>query len=278
VRVEVEIQDGYLMMKEKERKEQKLRALAQKARSKRVGPGGTVGAGAERNFLQASLPDQGNYCLLSQERTNFTNEDTLNDNLGHGTFVAGVIAVEDAKFLGFATDTEIYVFRVWLQMHSLLQVSYTSWFLDACYYEIASNMDVLNLSVGGLKASDFDLFTFDQVLELTTRNIIMVFAIGNDGPLYGTLNNPAKQSDFIGVGGIDYNDHIASCEVDLARESLHKCTSRHNINASTNMNMLFTRLKMLLSAYFHDAMKFSLTMMCETFAITMMDALIILIN
>ncbi|GJT46954.1 subtilisin-like protease SBT6.1 isoform X1, partial [Tanacetum coccineum] len=89
VRVEVEIQDGYLMTKEKERKEQKLRALAQKARSKRVGPSGIVGAGA----------------------------DTLNDNLGHDTFVAGVIAVEDAKFLGFATDTEIYVFRVWLQMH-----------------------------------------------------------------------------------------------------------------------------------------------------------------
>lgn len=38
----------------------------------------------------------------------------------------------------------------------------------------------------------------------------MVSAIGNDGPLYGTLNNPADQSDVIGVGGIDYSDHIAS--------------------------------------------------------------------
>lgn len=38
----------------------------------------------------------------------------------------------------------------------------------------------------------------------------MVSAIGNDGPLYGTLNNPADQSDVIGVGGIDYDDHIAS--------------------------------------------------------------------
>lgn len=47
-----------------------------------------------------------------QERTNWTNEDTLNDNLGHGTFVAGVIAGEDAECLGFAPDTEIYAFRV----------------------------------------------------------------------------------------------------------------------------------------------------------------------
>lgn len=38
----------------------------------------------------------------------------------------------------------------------------------------------------------------------------MVSAIGNDGPLYGTLNNPADQNDVIGVGGIDYADQIAS--------------------------------------------------------------------
>lgn len=47
-----------------------------------------------------------------QERTNWTNEDTLNDNIGHGTFVAGVIAGEDPECLGFAPDTEIYAFRV----------------------------------------------------------------------------------------------------------------------------------------------------------------------
>ena len=38
----------------------------------------------------------------------------------------------------------------------------------------------------------------------------MVSAIGNDGPLYGTLNNPADQNDVIGVGGIDYSDKIAT--------------------------------------------------------------------
>ena len=37
----------------------------------------------------------------------------------------------------------------------------------------------------------------------------MVSAIGNDGPLYGTLNNPADQMDVIGVGGINFDDQIA---------------------------------------------------------------------
>lgn len=47
-----------------------------------------------------------------KERTNWTNEKTLNDNLGHGTFVAGVIAGQESECLGFAPDTEIYAFRV----------------------------------------------------------------------------------------------------------------------------------------------------------------------
>ncbi|XP_039143352.1 subtilisin-like protease SBT6.1 [Dioscorea cayenensis subsp. rotundata] len=139
-----------------------------------------------------------------KERTNWTNEDTLNDNIGHGTFVAGVIAGEDPECLGFAPDTEIYAFRVFTDA----QVSYTSWFLDAFNYAMATNMDVLNLSIGG--PDYLDLPFVEKVWELTANNIIMVSAIGNDGPLYGTLNNPADQSDVIGVGGIDYNNHIAS--------------------------------------------------------------------
>ncbi len=48
-----------------------------------------------------------------------------------------------------------------------------------------------------------------QVWELTANNVIMVSAIGNDGPLYGTLNNPADMMDVIGVGGINFEDEIA---------------------------------------------------------------------
>ncbi|CAM6003006.1 unnamed protein product [Sphagnum balticum] len=139
-----------------------------------------------------------------KERTNWTNEDTLNDNLGHGTFVAGVISSQDSQCLGFAPDVEIYAFRVFTDA----QVSYTSWFLDAFNYAIATKMNVLNLSIGGPDYLDSPFV--EKVWEMTANNIIMVSAIGNDGPLYGTLNNPADQSDVIGVGGIDYSDHIAS--------------------------------------------------------------------
>ncbi|XP_057867464.2 subtilisin-like protease SBT6.1 isoform X2 [Cryptomeria japonica] len=139
-----------------------------------------------------------------KERTNWTNEDSLNDNLGHGTFVAGVIASQDMECLGFSPDSEIYAFRVFTDA----QVSYTSWFLDAFNYAIATGINVLNLSIGGPDYLDRPFV--EKVWEITANKIIMVSAIGNDGPLYGTLNNPADQNDVIGVGGIDYDDHIAS--------------------------------------------------------------------
>ena len=37
----------------------------------------------------------------------------------------------------------------------------------------------------------------------------MVSGIGNDGPLYGTLSNPADQLDVIGVGGLNYKNEVA---------------------------------------------------------------------
>ena len=45
---------------------------------------------------------------------------------------------------------------------------------------------------------------------MSANNIIVVSAIGNDGPLWGTLNNPADNADVIGVGGIDYAGKMAS--------------------------------------------------------------------
>ena len=105
--------------------------------------------------------------------------------------------------LGFAPDAELHIFRVFTKK----QVSYTSWFLDAFNYAIMKRIHVLNLSIGG---PDFkDLPFVEKVWELTANNVIMISAIGNDGPLYGTLNNPADQMDVIGVGAINYEDQIA---------------------------------------------------------------------
>lgn len=39
----------------------------------------------------------------------------------------------------------------------------------------------------------------EKVAEITSSGIIMVSAIGNDGPLYGTLNNPGACRHYVPV-------------------------------------------------------------------------------
>uniref|UniRef100_A0A8D3DSC2 Membrane-bound transcription factor site-1 protease n=1 Tax=Scophthalmus maximus TaxID=52904 RepID=A0A8D3DSC2_SCOMX len=163
---------------------------------------GHTGSGVKVAVFDTGLSEKHPHFRNVKERTNWTNEKTLDDGLGHGTFVAGVIA-SMRECQGFAPDSELHIFRVFTNN----QVSYTSWFLDAFNYAILKKIDVLNLSIGGPDFMDHPFV--DKVWELTANRVIMVSAIGNDGPLYGTLNNPADQMDVIGVGGIDFEDNIA---------------------------------------------------------------------
>jgi len=163
---------------------------------------GFTGAGIKVAIFDTGLPKNHPHFRNVKDRTNWTNEKSLDDGLGHGTFVAGLIA-SSAECLGFAPNADVHVYRVFTNQ----QVSYTSWFLDAFNYAILSKIDVLNLSIGG---PDFmDTPFVDKVWEMSANGIIMISAIGNDGPLYGTLNNPADQMDVIGVGGTDFAHNIA---------------------------------------------------------------------
>ncbi|CAH1170188.1 unnamed protein product [Phaedon cochleariae] len=163
---------------------------------------GITGKGVRVAVFDTGLSKSHPHFRKIKERTNWTNEKTFDDGLGHGTFVAGVIA-SSKECLGFAPDAELHIFRVFTNN----QVSYTSWFLDAFNYAILKKINVLNLSIGGPDFKDHPFV--DKVWELTANRVIMVSAIGNDGPLYGTLNNPADQMDVIGVGGINFEDQIA---------------------------------------------------------------------
>ncbi|KAI5641356.1 subtilase family domain-containing protein [Phthorimaea operculella] len=163
---------------------------------------GVTGEGIKVAVFDTGLARNHPHFGRVRERTDWTGESTLDDALGHGTFVAGVIASR-ADCLGFAPDADLHIFRVFTDN----QVSYTSWFLDAFNYAIMRKIDVLNLSIGGPDFMDHPFV--DKVWELSANKVIMVSAIGNDGPLYGTLNNPADQMDVIGVGGIGFDDRIA---------------------------------------------------------------------
>lgn len=163
---------------------------------------GITGKGIRVAIFDTGLAKNHPHFRRVKERTNWTNEKSLDDGVSHGTFVAGVVA-SAKECLGFAPDSELHIYRVFTNN----QVSYTSWFLDAFNYAILKKIHVLNLSIGGPDFLDHPFV--DKVLELTANKVIMISAIGNDGPLYGTLNNPGDQSDVIGVGGMNFEENIA---------------------------------------------------------------------
>ncbi|CAD7699725.1 unnamed protein product [Ostreobium quekettii] len=165
---------------------------------------GHTGQGVKVGVFDTGVRKDHPHIRNIKERTNWTHEPTLDDGLGHGSFVAGVIASSYDSCPGLAPDVDLYTFRVFTND----QVSYTSWFLDAFNYAMVTEMEVVNLSIGG--PDHLDRPFVDKVWEVTANGIIMISAIGNDGPLYGTLNNPADQNDVIGVGGISFKNRIAS--------------------------------------------------------------------
>lgn len=135
----------------------------------------------------------------------FTDNTTEKDNALHGTFMSSVIGSKNPDCPGIAPDAEIYVIKVF----NAEQESYTSWFLEAFNYAEKMELDIINLSNG---SSDFKDEPFTKKLqELIEGGMIVVSAIGNEGPELGTLSNPGDMPNVIGVGSLNQDsDGIAS--------------------------------------------------------------------
>uniref|UniRef100_H2YTR4 Membrane-bound transcription factor site-1 protease n=1 Tax=Ciona savignyi TaxID=51511 RepID=H2YTR4_CIOSA len=177
--------------------------IAEEVQARQMWDAGFKGKGVKVAVFDTGLPAKHPHFKNVIERTDWTDEETGNDGLGHGTFVAGVIGGSSQACPGLAPESDLYIFRVF----TINQVSYTSWFLDAFNYAILRKVNILNLSIGG---PDFmDKPFVEKVWELTANHVIMVSAIGNDGPLYGKISIYTKLIYVIGVGGIDYSNNIA---------------------------------------------------------------------
>ncbi len=157
---------------------------------------GVTGARVKVAIFDTGLGRGALYLNNVAERRDWTSDKSVEDGVGHGTFVAGMVAGTNPTCMGMAPDSELYFFKVFTNR----RVSFTAWFLDAFNYAIHTKMDVLNLSIGGPDFMDKP-FT-EKVAEVTSSGVVMVSAIGNDGPVFGTLNNPADMSSVIGVGGL----------------------------------------------------------------------------
>lgn len=148
-----------------------------------------------------------------------------NDDNGHGTHVAGIVAAVDNTIGVIGTGQEIYLYAV-----KVLSKTGSGWLsdliegLDWC---INNKMQVINMSLGS--SSDNQSF-HDAITKTYQAGIIQVAAAGNNGGSGGAITYPAKYSETIAISAVDKNDQIAvfssyGPEIDLTAPGVDiKCT------------------------------------------------------
>jgi subtilisin family serine protease len=142
------------------------------------------------------------------------NADTWNqDQLGHGSHCAGVIAGADPSFgiRGFAPDAENHVCK-------LFPGGQISQLIEALEYCIEHQVDVVNLSLGGTGPSPA---LEQQILRAKRNGVACIAAAGNSG---GPVQFPAASPHVLAVAAIGKID-------EFPRDSYHAETINPDVDA-----------------------------------------------
>lgn len=148
----------------------------------------------------------------------------------HGSHVAG-IAAGNALFggamSGSAPGAKIVSVRACLFVAGCTAVALTEGMI---YAAKQSNVDVINMSIGGLPAlndgNNTRCLLYDRLIEQS--NVQMFFSIGNSGPGINTAGDPGVCGDVLGLGAYITDDtYLAAYGAQLNEdENLHYFSSR----------------------------------------------------
>ncbi len=129
----------------------------------------------------------------------------VEDDLGHGTNVAGIIAAERNNNLGIDGITDNVQLMI-IKVNEPGQDVYSNTaIVRGIYYAVDNGAHVINLSLGSSTPSSTIKKAVDYAFE---NNVFVVAAAGNDGtnePFY-----PAAFENVISVGAVDTNSSLAS--------------------------------------------------------------------
>jgi len=141
---------------------------------------------------------------------------TANDDNGHGTHVAGIVAAVNNEIgvVGVGPEINLYAVKVLAKNGS----GWLSDVIEGLDWCINNDMQVANMSLGS--SGDNQSF-HDAIIRAYEAGVILVAAAGNNGSRGGSVDYPAKYPETIAVSAIDQYGGFASFssfgpEVDLA--------------------------------------------------------------
>ncbi|MCL7746779.1 S8 family peptidase [Halalkalibacter alkaliphilus] len=134
---------------------------------------------------------------------NYTN--SYNDDFGHGTHAAGIIASTASKAPGVAQGVQLYAVKT-LDRNGMGRLNDT---IRGIEWAVNNGMDIINLSLGTDESHTALRSAVDEAHE---RGVIIVAAAGNkhsnfDKPM--PVQYPARYGSVIAVSALDKNNKIA---------------------------------------------------------------------
>lgn len=130
---------------------------------------------------------------------------TGDDDNGHGTLVAGIVAAleNDIGVIGVAPEASLYAVKVLSQNGS----GAMSVILSGIEWAVDNNMQVINMSLGGIL--NWPSSVIQAIDNAYSAGIVIVAGAGNGGSAGGEGNNiwaPARYESVIAVGATDEQD------------------------------------------------------------------------
>ncbi|MCL2047375.1 MAG: fibronectin type III domain-containing protein [Defluviitaleaceae bacterium] len=125
---------------------------------------------------------------------------SYDDDNGHGTHVAGIIAAlnNDYGIVGVAPEVDLYAVKVLSQSGN----GNYSTIIAALEWAIDNDIDIINMSLGGTQYSQA---LHEAVQMAANAGIIIVAAAGNHGNGEDNITYPAKFPEVVSVGAIKSN-------------------------------------------------------------------------
>ena len=125
---------------------------------------------------------------------NFTDEEELNDNEGHGTYLSSIICGE--KY-GISKESDIFIYKIFTGNGTTKKIWIINALTEAIYID---KCKIINLSFGGINYND------EKIIELiniaSNYNILIIASSGNEGPSYGTISFPGVLPNVLTIGSL----------------------------------------------------------------------------